>query len=148
MKRKTLFFLARLLLWPALIGWTVFGAWNGLRGTVELLALKNSGKTIEAQVTGYEPVPKSSNVGYVHYAIHVSGGSIDNRFAHPVAKYSDFPIGSRITVTYLPEHPHTLRMGTVDSGRVLTTGFFAALFTLLGGLAFGVPLIAIGAMIK
>jgi Protein of unknown function (DUF3592) len=148
MKRKHLLLAARLLLWPALVGWTAFGLWNGLRGTLELMALKNSGKTVEAQVTGYEPVPRSDNVGYVHYAIHVSGGAIDNRFAHPIAKYGEYPIGSHLTVTYLPEHPHTMRLGTVDTGRIMSTAFFGALFVVLGLSAFGLPLFAIATLVR
>jgi hypothetical protein len=128
-----------------MVCWVGFGLWNGCRGTFELITLKTSGKVAQAQVTGYEPLPKSSRVGYVHYAIHIAGGSIDNRFPLPVARYTEYPIGAGITVTYLPEQPHVMRMGKVDVGRVSTTALFAVVFVVLGLAGFGVPLFAISA---
>lgn len=148
MRMRTLIGIGRVLLWIAMIGWTAFGLWNGVRGTGELLALRNQGRYVNAQVTGFEPLPKDTRIGYVHYAFNAGTRAIDNRFPYPTSRFGEYPIGAPIPVTYLPGQPHIVRMGRVDISRVGTTAISAIVFLFAGIVAFGLPLIALSAGAK
>ena len=132
---------ARAAVWIALIGWTGFGIWNGVRGTLELYELSRNGKFVTAQVIGEDHMPAGQRNGLIHYAFNDGTHGIENRFAVPVAAYADYPLGSPIQVTYLPGSPHTVRMGKVTIRRVAITAVSAVMFIVAGLVAFGLALI-------
>ena len=148
MINKRLLRFGRVMLWLIMIAWTGIGLWKGWRSTSELLALKSGGKFVNAQVIGQESMPAGERMGYVRYAFNEGTRAIDDRIPVPVAAYGDFTIGKAIPVTYLPEEPHVLRIGAVDGARVARSAGAAIIFLLAGLLAFGLPLVAISAMLR
>jgi hypothetical protein len=140
-----MFGLLRTLLYAALIAWTGYGLLSGWHRTSEIVALHSSGKRVNAQVIGCEQMGRGERMGFVHYAFNAGSRSIDNRFAVPVSMYGNYHIGQIVPVTYLPEEPHTVRIGAVDLGTVLRSVVVAVVFLVTGLIAFGLPLLAIGA---
>ncbi|HLK59482.1 MAG TPA: DUF3592 domain-containing protein [Chthonomonadaceae bacterium] len=145
MKGRGWLLVGRWALRVALVIWLGFGLWNALHNIGDLSALRDRGRTAQAQVIGREIVPPQASVGYVHYAFKVERFAVENRFPVPRAAYPEYPTGRAFTVTYLPEHPHTHQMGLVDGARVLRSEVMAVLLGILGVLALGLPLLAIEA---
>jgi hypothetical protein len=102
---------------------------------------------VSAQVTGLEPAQKGVPSGYIHYAFNDGSGSIDNKFVVASSQFSQFPIGTVIPVTYLPSDPHTVRIGSVSTGRVATTALTSTLFIVAGLVAFGLALVGLDGVI-
>jgi hypothetical protein len=147
MRNQKMFVIGRVVLWVTLIAWTGYGLWSGWRRTDELIALRGSGKRVNAQVIGCEVMPLGARMGYVHYAFNEGSRAIDNRLEVPVSMYSSFRIGQVVPVTYLPEEPHIVRIGNVDSGTVTRTAVVAVAFLISGLFAFGLPIIGISAFL-
>jgi len=148
MLNKYVFTIARVMLWAVMIAWCSYGLWTGWHRTGELLALRSSGKRVNAQVIGCEQMHANERVGFVHYAFNEGSRSIDSRLAVPISAYSTFHIGQAIPVTYLPQDPHIVRIGVVDSGTVARSAMVAFVFLIAGLIAFGLPLVAISSVVS
>ena len=106
MRNQKTFAVVRVVLWAALIAWTGYGLWSGWHRTDELLALRNTGKRVNAQIIGCQPMPAGERMGFVHYAFNEGSRAIDNRFEAPVSTYADYHLSGReVPVTYLPQEP-------------------------------------------
>ncbi|MCW3055355.1 MAG: hypothetical protein JWN14_4525 [Chthonomonadales bacterium] len=129
----------RLMLLLGVIVVSGFGLWMGVADFRELRALQTEGRTTEAQITTIQTVRVRSEMRDVGYAFRVGSVVVTGRLDLTRSEIKNLRMGAPLTVTYLPSHPQTYRMGLVDAGRVMRRGTMLALFVLRGFAWFGLP---------
>ncbi|MDQ2688560.1 MAG: DUF3592 domain-containing protein [Armatimonadota bacterium] len=129
--------IARWILLVVFVGGLGVVIWRASLDLGDLAALRTRGATVMADVTDTYTSSGRSTTYHVEYTFTANGVNVSDDDDVRYTIYSRAKRGHPLLVTYLPSHPETHRVGTVDEARIVDQGRWWALLLLITLLLLG-----------